>query len=41
VASAHPEVVRRIEEIMRAARTDSKEFPVREGAPGGRKKKTG
>ena len=35
VAAAHPEVVRRIEEIMKSARTDSKEFPVTEGRPGG------
>ena len=39
VAAAHPDVVRRMEEIMRTARTESKEFPVREGAAGARRKK--
>jgi arylsulfatase A-like enzyme len=29
VAAAHPEVVRRVEEYLRTARTDSAEFPVR------------
>lgn len=31
LAAAHPEVVRRIGEIMMAGRTESREFPVREG----------
>jgi len=37
VAPAHPDVVRRIEEVMRTARTDSKEFPVRKAGPERRK----
>jgi len=41
VAGAHPEIVRKLEEIMRTARTESKDFPVREMAPGARKKKGG
>ena len=32
VAAAHPELVERIRRIMETARTDSPEFPVREGA---------
>ena len=32
VASAHPEVVQRIEELMEAARTDVPEYPIREQA---------
>jgi hypothetical protein len=38
VAAAHPDVVKKITEIMQTARTDSKAFPVRE-APQGKKKK--
>jgi arylsulfatase A len=30
VASQHPEIVAKIAEIMRTARTDSKEFPITE-----------
>ena len=42
IAADHPDIVRKVEEIMRTARTDSKDFPVREGRPGapmGKKKK--
>jgi hypothetical protein len=31
LSAKYPDVVKRIGEIMQAARTDSKEFPVREG----------
>ena len=41
IAAAHPDVTHRIEEIMKSARTDSKEFPIREGRPGGTGKKRG
>jgi arylsulfatase A-like enzyme len=37
IAAAHPEVVKKIAEIMQSARTDSKEFPVNE-SPRGKKK---
>ena len=30
VAASHPDVVKRIAEILESARTDSKEFPIRE-----------
>ena len=36
MAAKHPDVVRRIEDYLRAARTESKEFPIRE--PKGKKK---
>ena len=42
VAAKHPDVVKRVAEIFRTARTDSQEFPVREqaaGAAGAAKKK--
>jgi arylsulfatase A-like enzyme len=34
LASAHPEVVKRVAEIFRTGRTESKEFPIRESQPG-------
>ena len=37
VAAEHPDVVRRIEEYLKTARTESKEFPIRERRPATRR----